>query len=374
MAKLTRRELIKFGASAAMGGAVHLNPGCESFTPPLTPTDKTARVAAIRGTDLYAMTRDALAAFGGAEAIVNPGETVFIKPNYGAVDMIDLDTIATGSCTKPEIVVAVAEACLKAGAAKIIIGDGAQVPVFSWESLKTLDGSTDLAAEAARLNATYPGGVVLACLNSDTPEWDAVPSPNTGLGEIKVSSFVSRADRIISIPVLKTHMMTQITASMKNFVGVAPTREYGYGTPSRIKLHNAKGGIERCFLDIVDGLKPDFTVIDGSICGEGNGPDIVPGIIGATVDMRDRLGDWLVLASNDLVAADATAARIMSHSAEDIRHIVDAYNRGMGQMKEDRIELVGATLEELRVPWQPAGDFRAISYLVMQSVGLLFGR
>jgi uncharacterized protein (DUF362 family) len=38
-------------------------------------------VAAIRGEDLSAMTREALEAVGGVRSIVNEGETVFIKPN-----------------------------------------------------------------------------------------------------------------------------------------------------------------------------------------------------------------------------------------------------------------------------------------------------
>ena len=372
MQGITRRQFITSGASATLAlSASRLLAGCGNYVPPFVPTDKPSRVAAIRGTDLYAMTREALAVFGGAEALVNPGETVFIKANFCTAGFLPVDGVATGSCTKPDIVVAVAEECLRAGAGKVIVGDGGQARTFSWEQLHTLDGSTNLSEEARRLNAAYPGKLQLACLIADSPEWDAIPSPYTNLGQIRVSSLVSRADKIISVPVLKTHMMTQVTASLKNFVGVTSTRDYGFGTPSRMKLHNAIGGIEQCFLDICSAIQPDFAIIDGSICGESNGPTIIPGLLGATVDMRDRLGAWLLLASNDLAAADATAARVINQDANRVKHLTMAYDQGLGQIREDLIEIVGASLDELRVEWQPAAHMECTAHVVMQCLGLI---
>ena len=311
-------------------------------------------MAAVLGTDLWAMTRRALEAIGGIGAVVHPGETVFIKPNFGSVGFVPRDTIAIGECTKPEIVTAVAEECLKAGAAKVIIGDAAQMPRFPWEEIGTLDGSTNLAAEAQRLKATYAGEVMLACLNADSPAWETIPSPYSGLGEIYVSSLVTRADRVISIPVLKSHRWTQVSLSMKNFMGVTPVSHYGGRWPWRFGLHNAPGGLEQCFLDIVAALVPDLTIIDASIGAEGNGPYVVPGWWGTTVDMRDRLGDWLVLASSDLVAADATAARIIGQEMDTVSHLDMAYRRGLGQARADLIEMVGPDIHELGVDWQPA--------------------
>ena len=39
-------------------------------------------MAAIRGDNLDSMTHDAIDALGRMQAVVNPGETVFIKPNF----------------------------------------------------------------------------------------------------------------------------------------------------------------------------------------------------------------------------------------------------------------------------------------------------
>ncbi|MBN1514741.1 MAG: DUF362 domain-containing protein [Phycisphaerae bacterium] len=375
MPGITRRQFLESGARATLAlGASQFIGGCRSVDPPYTPTAKPARVAAVRGANLYKMTREALAAFGGAEAIVSPGDTVFIKPNLCTAGFLTVDGVATGSCTKPDIVIALAEEFLRVGAEQVVIGDGGQARHFSWKELHTVDGSTNLSEESRRLNAAYPGKLQLACLMADSPGWDAVPSPYTDLGRILVSSLVSRADKVISVPVLKTHMITQMTASLKNLVGATSTEDYGFGTPSRMTLHNAMGGIEQCLLDICSAIQPDFAIIDGSICGEGNGPTIIPGVMGATVDMRDRLGDWLLLASDDLAAADATAARVINHDVDRVRHLRMAYDQGLGQTREDLIEIVGAGLDELRVEWQPATPMQLASHVVMQGLGLILDR
>ncbi len=300
------------------------------------------------------MVRDALDALGGVGTVVHPGETVFLKPNFSGIGIADYDIVAVGEATKPEIVVAVAEACLEVGAAKVIIGDGAQVARFDWARLPTLDGETNVAAEVARLNARFGDRVTAACLNRDSPDWDLVASPYSGLNEIAVSSLVTRADRIISLPVLKTHRWTAITAALKNFVGVASLAHYTWGPPYRMDLHYCPGGIDTTYVDLVAALKPDLTLIDISLGCEGNGPNVYPGWWGRTLDMRERLGSWLLLASTDLAAADATAARIMGQNPDDIRQLVLARQLGVGQTRADRIELVGAKLDDLRVEWQPA--------------------
>lgn len=372
----SRRQFLGGSAKLAMAaGAAQTLHGCSSTTPaapPVVPVDKTSRVAAVRGTDLREMTREILDRFGGAGAIVHPGETVFIKPNFGAIGMVKYNAVAEGDCAKPEIVLTVAEECLKAGAAEVIIGDAGQAKTHSWKTVYTLDETSNMADEAGRLRSAYPKQrVTLACLNADSPEWDTVPSPYTKLGRIYISSLVNRADKVISIPVIKSHRWTQVTASLKNFVGVTSTDRYGLGIQWRFLLHDA--GIEQCFLDIAKAVKPDFAIVDCSICCEGNGPHVLPGWWGTTVDMRDRLGDWLLLAGTDLAAVDATAARVISQDVAQVEHLVMAYNQGMGQIWEDKIELDGARLEDIRVPWKPADHTEGFGEVIIPGLMLLLG-
>jgi uncharacterized protein (DUF362 family) len=350
-ASIDRRDFIQLSACVAAGALVS---GCS--TSPTGPVEPTAQVGAVRGTDLYAMTRDVLDGIGGIDTVVHDGETVFIKPNMVTLPWAeDRQPFALGECTKPEIVVAVAEQCLEAGASEVIIGDGSHAPVLNWEYARTLDGSANLASEAARLSAEYGRTVRVASLEVDSPRWVEVPS-STYLGTIAVSSLVANADRVISIPVAKTHSWAQLTLALKNFVGITPLERYGNmpDVPDRgvVFDHSSPGAIAAIYLDIVRGVKPELAIIDFSIGVEGNGPNLSHG--GSTVDLRDRLGSWLLLASTDLVAADATAARIMSHDPAQIRQLVMGYERGMGEMREERIELLGERLEDLRMPWSKA--------------------
>ncbi len=380
MKGIRRRDLLRSGAGMGLAtGGLRWLTGCGAAPPGLVvpgdaPVDTPARVTAVRGFDLADMTRQVLDAVGGIGSVVRPGETVFIKPNMGGLGFIPHNIFTTGESTKVEIVVAVIEECLKAGADRVIVGEGGQIESFPWESAVTLDGSTNMAEEARRLNGLYPDKVVLACLEVDSPAWDPLPSPHTDLGEIHVSSLLVRSDRVISIAPLKTHRWTDTTLTMKNFVGTTPLSRYG-AFNSRSGLHSAAGGVIQCFLDIVAAVNVDLVIVDASIGCEGNGPHVFPMWWGTPVDVRDRLGSWLLLAGTDAAAVDATATRIIGLDADNVPYLATAYEQGIGQIRADRIELVGATLDDLRMPWLPAqhsegfGDV-VLPTLLLKAMGL----
>jgi uncharacterized protein (DUF362 family) len=359
--EISRRRFVSLSALAAGGavlGACGDSPTDASDPIDQTdPPDPTATVSAVRGTDLPAMARQVLDPLGGIETVVHAGESVFIKPNMVTLPWAEYgNSFSGGECTKPEIVVAVAEECLKAGASEVVVGDGSHAVELPWHYARTLDGSANLAAEMIRLSAEYGRPARVASLEADSPEWVEVPS-STYLGTILVSSLVAHADRVISIPVAKTHSWAQLTLALKNFIGVAPLWRYGdlpNGIPDRgvVFDHSTPRAISAIFLDMVAGVQPDLAIVDFSIGIEGNGPNLGHG--GRTVDMRSRLGSYLLLASTDLVAADATAARIMNHNPSGIAQLTMGYERGMGEIREEYIEIVGHSLESLRVPWARA--------------------
>jgi uncharacterized protein (DUF362 family) len=353
----SRREFLKAGVGAAIAlGSPWPLATCR--VPAQEPPSQTnARVAAIRGDNLGSMTRDALDALGGIRKIVNPGETVFIKPNFVTIPWAkDNHCFQAGECTKPEIIIAVMEECLKAGAAEVIVGEGSHLPKFDWRYAATLDGKTNLVEEAARLGAKYNGKTTLACLETDSPCWVEIPS-KTPLHKVAVSSLVAKADKVISIPVAKTHSWAQLTLAAKNFIGVTPLSRYAQlidntwwnrGTFD----HSSPQTIAQVYLDIVKGKKVDLSIIDFSIGLEGDGPSRTWG--GTTVNMKERLGSWAVIASTDIMAADATAARIMSHDTRNVQQLIMGFEMGLGEIREPSIEILGERLDKLRVEWKPA--------------------
>jgi len=316
--------------------------------------EKKAHVAAIRGSNLYTMTNEVLDVLGGIEKIINQGEKVFMKPNMVTLPWAPNNNCFTkGECTKPDIIIAVSEACLKAGVSEVVIGDGSQMYSFNWSNAVTLDGTKSLAHEASRLSSKYQGNVKAACLETDSPGWVDVPS-RTPLGKIRISSLVANADRVISVPVAKTHSWAQLTLALKNFIGVTSLEAYAqwvsnsYWDRGKGLDHTSPTSITQIYLDVVDAVKPDLALIDFSIGVEGDGPTVGGGN-GSTVDMKKRLGSWLLIGSIDIMAADATAARIMSHNLSEMHHLNMGYSMGLGEIHEQSINLVGDRLTDLKV-------------------------
>lgn len=359
MQKIKRRGFLKasVGAAAALGTPRLIESCVGKESLPAPSKRNSAQVAAIRGDNLDSITREALDALGGMQTVVQKGETVFIKPNFVNFPWAQYnDCFRKGECTKPEIIIAVTEECLKAGAREVIIGEGSHLPKFDWKYAVTLDGRTNLVKEAQRLSASYDGKVTLACVETDSPGWVEIPS-RTSLGKIAISSLVARADKVISIPVAKTHSWAQLTLAAKNFLGITPLSRYAQfidntwwnrGTFD----HSSPQAIAQVYLDIVQSIKPALSIIDFSIGIEGDGPTSSQG--GTPLNMKERLGSWAIIASTDVMAADATAARIMSHDTNIIKHLAMGFEMGLGQIREQSIDLLGEKLDNLRVTWKPA--------------------
>jgi uncharacterized protein (DUF362 family) len=151
-----------------------------------------------------------------------------------------------------------------------------------------------------------------------------VPECET-LSSITVPRIVTES-AIVSAAKLKTHSATKVTLGMKNMFGLLPDKFKG-------KYH--MNGINKVIVDINTVLKPVFTVIDGFVGMEGRGPTDGP-----PVKMD------LIIAGKDVVATDATAARVMGFDPMEISHIRTAYKKGLGNI--DNIEIAGSKLEEVR--------------------------
>jgi len=377
MNKISRRTFIKQSASStvALGSSMLLG-NCSKMKDPINgpaPVPQiNASVAAIKGNNLDSMTRDAITAVGGMESVINEGETVFIKPNFVSFNLAEnRECFKNGECTKPEILIATAEECLKAGAKEVIIGDGSQKITYDWKYSYTLDGRTNLVDEAIRMSSLYPGNVSLSCLEADYPGNYEIPS-RTNHSKLFISNIYEKADKIISIPVAKTHNYGQLTLALKNFIGVLSIAKYGiflnnsYWDRGRGIDHTNVTVLSQAFLDVVAAKKPVLTIIDFSIGVEGDGPTAGYGY-GTTVNVNNRLGTWLVLASKDIMAADSTAARVMNHKISNIKQLTMGYNMGLGEIREESIDMIGEKLSNIKMNWKAAALKNTIEKKSMSS-------
>jgi uncharacterized protein (DUF362 family) len=70
--------------------------------------------------------------------------------------------------------------------------------------------------------------------------------------------------------------------------------------------------------------------------------------------LKDHLGTWAIVASRDIMAADATAARIMNHDVNSISQLTMGFNMGLGEVRKESIEILGEKLDNLHVKWKAA--------------------
>jgi uncharacterized protein (DUF362 family) len=235
-------------------------------------------------------------------------DTVLIKVNF-----ITDKTWDTGATTDPIVV----EAIIK----KL---EELPVKVYVVESDATITNADKAFEKTGMKNMCKRNGVEWLNL-SHVQDKVKLEVPNgEALQSITVPRLVTES-AVISAAKLKTHLNTTVTLGMKNMFGLLPDKFKG-------KYHMK--GISKVVVDINTVLKPAVTVIDGFVGMEGEGP-----IDGTPVKMN------LILAGKDVIATDATAARVMGFNPYEITHIRKAFEKGLGRSEA---AIVGEKLETVK--------------------------
>lgn len=292
-----------------------------------------SRVAIRRNKDIRLAVKTALADLGGMEAFVQPGRTVLISPNY-AVPIPP----GSGAVTNPEVVLAVIEAALEAGAGKVIVAESAICGLNAGEIMAKL-GLTEVftraGAEVLNLDAKGIEKVTLA-----------VPGASL-LEELQVLKPALECDLLVSVPVMKTHIYAGVSLGMKNLKGTLPDAQkklfhrVGVETKSDEPFE-----LDRCIAEMMSVHHPGLTIIDGSVAQEGFKAGM--GVAGSEVQMD------LVLAGSDFVAVDALAAHLMGFDPLEINHIRYCAEDGLGRADLGRMNILGDDPDSLRRKFQPA--------------------
>jgi len=157
--------------------------------------------------------------------------------------------------------------------------------------------------------------------------------PNTALG----------ADLLVSIAKMKTHHWVGATLSMKNLFGTVPSGVYGW--PKNV-LHWA--GIDESIADLHEAFPHHFSIVDGIVGMEGNGPiQGVPKHAGVLV------------AGNDPVAVDATCCRIMCIDPFQIGYLRLASDTD-SHMSERNINQIGEAIADAATPFDLIPEFQRL--------------
>lgn len=263
-------------------------------------------VARRKGQNIAQLVEETLNALGGIGKFIKTGDKVVVKPNIGWDRTPEL-----GANTHPDVVTAVIEHCLEAGAAQIQVFDN------TCNDPRRCYVNSGIQAAVEGL-----GDSRVRIEHMDRRVYQEVAiQKGKELRRWQFYRPAIEADRFINIPVAKHHSLSRLTLGMKNIMGV---------------IGGNRGALHRRIGDAVTDINlvvhSDLTIIDATRILLRNGPQ---GGNKRDVEWRNTL-----IASHDIVAADSVAAALFGLQPEDIPTVVAGARRGLGVMDLKQLQMV----------------------------------
>lgn len=334
--EISRREfiqrMISLGFSAATAGVLFSLLACSSkelplptpistpspppppeptpLTPDITPSPvpSSTYLAVARGESPTDMVQAAIKALGGIERFVKPGNDVIVKPNI----CVAYHSYEYAATTNPEVVGTIVALCLGAGARRVRVMDqpfgGTAQEAYARsgidEAVRKAGGQMEVMSNMKYRDVSIPKG-------RDITRWS-------------VFGDVLDADVVINVPIAKHHNLSRLTLGMKNLMGVIKDRP---------QFHSNLG---QRVADLASLVRPTLTVVDAVRILVNHGP--------TGGNLNDVKLTNTIIASPDIVAADAYATTLFGLTGVDIPTIRAAAQMGLGIM-----DLKTIKIEEIKV-------------------------
>ncbi len=296
---MNRRDFLKAaGGVAGLAAAGSVFPASGEAAP--AASSRTAVVGAATGPSVAENVRRAIASAGGIGSFVSRGDVVVLKPNIGWDRKPE-----QAANTHPELVVAVAELCLSAGAKSVRVFDRTcNEPRRCYVNSGIQEAIEKFAAKAG-------SGAVRIYHVEDRKFVRTVIPGATAMKEWELYKDALEADKVINLPVAKHHSLAGITLGLKNMMGVMGG--------NRGQLHF---NLSDCLVDLQRRIPARLTVIDATRVLLRNGP--------SGGNLSDVKVFNTVFASGNALAADLAAAdRIFGFNAAEVPHLKKALESGL---------------------------------------------
>jgi uncharacterized protein (DUF362 family) len=222
--------------------------------------------------DLRQNIGQAVAAIGGFERLVEPGDTILIKPNFNTAD-------SPPAASDPQFVKAVIELLYEHGAGKVVVG----------ESSTFMLSTRDVLRQTGMLQAAEEAGAEVVVF--DEGEWVTVEIGARYLKKVALAKAGLEAEKIVYVCCLKTHRFADFTMSLKLAMGFVRRRD-------RRGMHLRRLREKLAELNLA--ITPDLIIMDGRRCFISGGPD--------KGELREPN---LILASGDRIAIDVEALKVI---------------------------------------------------------------
>lgn len=291
---MNRREFLKITAMAGAGALLPLELQTLAASGP--PDMVIAQGALPQNT-----TTAAVLAMGGMRRFIAKGDIVVVKPNIGWDR-----TPEYAANTNPVVVATLVRLCLEAGAKKVKVFDN---PVNDARRCYVQSGIAD-AARQAGAEVSF----------ADERKFKEVAINGLQLKTWPLYTDIFEADKVINVPIAKTHGLTKLTLGMKNWMGIMGGR--------RSRIHS---WIDEKLVDVARVIKPTLTVLDAVRILTDNGPQ------GGNLSDVRNLGT--VAVSIDPVAIDAFGATLFGLQGSDIGYVKLAQAAGLGTMDFQRLKV-----------------------------------
>lgn len=270
-------------------------------------------VGIVHGRDVEKMVSAAIDLIGGMEKLDVRGKSILLKPN-----------VLSGSpppvTTNPKVIRAVAKILYESGARRVLVGD--MSALIKLPTAKNMD-ITFIKLMAEEVEAELVHFEKRGWVSIDLPQGKFIK-------RVYVSEVLFEVDRIVNLPVIKTHHSATYSIAMKNFVGATHFRQRPYFVD--------RAHWEEVIAELNLAYIPDLHIIDGTRLMVEGGP-----WKGASRDAH------LIIATGDRIAADVVGLGILKHYSElpqikevkvwEQRQVKRAVELGLGTTRGSEIEL-----------------------------------
>jgi uncharacterized protein (DUF362 family) len=253
-------------------------------------------------------TKAALEALGGISRFVQKGKRVVLKPNMSFSNPPEW-----GSTTHPLVVATVAQACIDAGAQRVVVLDNPLRPAELClkrsgiqEACKSIKGVHVLALEDRKFfrEIKVPQGKIF--------------------DRVEVFKEVLDGDVLINLPQAKTHSATGVSFGIKGLMGLIW---------DRFSFHS-KYNINQALADLATVIKPQLTILDATRALVSGGP-------GGPGDVQKPN---LIVAGIDPVAVDSYGVTVapwygQNFKGRQVEHLLVAHQRGLGKIDLDQLKI-----------------------------------
>jgi len=253
----------------------------------------------------------AVAAIGGFQRLVQPGDTILVKPNFNTAD-------PPPAASDPQFVKAVIELLYEHGAGKVVLGESSMISLSTREVLQ----------QTGMLQAAEEAGAEVVIFDEGT--WVPVTTGGRYLKRVALAKAGLEAEKIVYVCCLKTHRYADFTLSLKLAMGFVRRRD-------RVPMHLWRLSEKLAELNLA--IAPDLIILDGRCCFIAGGP--------SAGELREPN---LILASGDRIALDVEALKViqsypghdLSKGPWELTMIRRAVELGLGATSEAEYRVIQA--------------------------------